>query len=253
MVEMLHPQSANRHLPGERSYSFRVQEETCGHTPGRKIEAFLFDTYYYEANLGIDGNDEAYKVGDPSSVTIDVYAPPGWQPTGSPTISGTPEVGEVLTVSHGLSGVTGYQWYRGSNPISGETGNTYRLLTDDRDHRLKVRVTFNNGTCYLESALTGVVSEQGSEWTSPFVTITRNSSSVTEGQSATFTLTASPTPATSITVDVDVSQNGDFISGSPGTRNDHHRYGSGQATLTVATNDDQIDEQNGSITAQVQR
>ena len=52
MVEILHQESANRHPPGERTYSFRVQEETCGHTPGRKIEAYLFDAYYYGDNLG---------------------------------------------------------------------------------------------------------------------------------------------------------------------------------------------------------
>ena len=129
MVQILHPNGGSFHsdTPGERSYSFRVQEETCGHTPGRKIEAFLFDAYYYEANLGINPDDAGYKVGDPSSVTIDVYAPPGWQPTGSPTISGTLDEGEILTVSHGLSGVTNIQWYRGSNPISGETGNTYTI------------------------------------------------------------------------------------------------------------------------------
>ena len=97
MVEILHQQSANRHPPGERTYSIRVQEETCGHTPGRKIEAFLFDAYYYEANLGVHDDDAVYKVGDPSSVTIDVYAPPGWQPTGFPTISGDLAVGKTLT------------------------------------------------------------------------------------------------------------------------------------------------------------
>ena len=86
MVEILH-----KNAGAERSYSFRVQEETCGHTPGRKIEAYLFDAYYYGDNLGINPDDAAYKVGDPSSVTIDVYAPPNWRPTGSPTISGTPD------------------------------------------------------------------------------------------------------------------------------------------------------------------
>ena len=159
MVEILHPHVGSFHsnTPGERSYSFRVQEETCGHTPGRKIEAYLFDAYYYGDNIpqASRTGDSAYKVGDPSSVTIDVYAPPGWQPTGAPTISGTLDEGETLTVSHGLSGVTNIQWYRGSNPISGETGNTYTIVSDDNGHRLKVRVTFNNGTCYLESALTG--------------------------------------------------------------------------------------------------
>ena len=184
MVEILHPQSANRHSPGERSYSFRVQEENCGHTQGRKIEAFLFDAYYYGDNIpqGADTGDTAYKVGDPSSVTIDVYAPLGWQPTGAPTISGTLDVDEVLTVSHadGLSGVTNIQWIRvqGSTETNIGTGNTYTIVSADNDHRLKVKVTFNDGTCEIESALTGVV---GGE--TPVGTIVGNPPSITEGQS----------------------------------------------------------------------
>ena len=64
-------------------------------------------------------------------------------------------------------------------------------------------------------------------------------------------LTASPAPSATIIVSVNVSQNGNFISGSPGTRT--VTIGTnGTATLTVATNNDNIDETNGSITAQVQ-
>ena len=213
MVEILHPQSANRHAPGERSYSFRVQEETCGHTQGRKIEAFLFDAYYYGDNIpqASRTGDSAYKVGDPSSVTIEVYKPTNWQPTGAPTISGTPEVGQTLTVSHGLSGVTGYQWYRGSNPISGEMGSTYTVQTADNGHRLKVRVTFNNGTCYLESALTAVVGGM------PIGTIDTNPPTIIEGQTKRFrNLTMDPVPKAPLIAEVRVSQTGDFITGSPG-------------------------------------
>ena len=156
MVEILH-----KNAGAERSYSFRVQEEACGHTPGRKIEAFLLDAYYYGDNIpqGPGTGDTAYKVGDPSSVTIDVYAPPNWRPAGAPTISGTLDEGEILTVSHNLSNVTNIQWIRvqGSTETNIGMGNTYTIVSADNDHRLKVKVTFNNGTCEIESALTGVV------------------------------------------------------------------------------------------------
>ena len=53
---------------GERSLSIpRGQEKNCKRTQGRKIEAFLFDAYYYGENLPENTGDVAYKVGDPSS------------------------------------------------------------------------------------------------------------------------------------------------------------------------------------------
>ena len=84
----------------------------------------------------------------------------------------------------------------------------------------------------------------------PSVTITAETSPITEGMDATFTITASPAPSATITVRVNVTQTGSVLSGTPpstvtiGT--------SGTATLTVATDDDNTDEPNGSITAQVQ-
>ena len=250
MVEILHQESANRHPPGERTYSFRVQEETCGHTPGRKIEAYLFDAYYYGDNLGINPDDAAYKVGDPSSVTIDVYAPLGWQPTGAPTISGTLDVDEELTVSHGLSGVTTIQWIRvqGSTEINIGTGNTYTIVSADNDHRLKVKVTFNDGTCEIESALTGVV---GGE--TPVGTIVGNPPSITEGQSKRFKITMTPAPTAPLNAEVRVSQIGDFITGSPGVGTHTVNFSTNQATatITVATDNDNIDELDGEISVEL--
>ena len=60
-----------------------------------------------------------------------------------------------------------------------------------------------------------------------------------------------PAPTTSLNVMVDVSQTGNFISGSLGF-NLVTIGTSGTATLTVATDNDNTDEPNGSITAQVQ-
>ncbi len=74
---------------------------------------------------------------------------------------------------------------------------------------------------------------------------------VTEGASASFTVTASPPPAASITVNVAVTQSGDFAtSGETGTRTVTVAT-SGNATFSVATDDDSTDETNGSVTATV--
>ena len=78
------------------------------------------------------------------------------EPTGLPTISGTAEVGEVLTASvdgiedaDGLTGATfKYQWLSNDGTtdtdIEGETEATYKVADTDVGKTLKVRVTFTD-------------------------------------------------------------------------------------------------------------
>ena len=85
----------------------------------------------------------------------------------------------------------------------------------------------------------------------PQVTISAGTSPVTEGTAATFTITADPAPATALTVSVKVTEDGDVISGTaPSTVTIDANKTS--ATLTVATDNDDADESNGVITAEVQ-
>ncbi len=72
---------------------------------------------------------------------------------------------------------------------------------------------------------------------------------VTEGGNATYTLSASPAPSADLDVSVSVSQSGDFAS-STGTQTVTITSG-GSATLTVGTDDDSVDEADGSVTATV--
>ncbi len=85
----------------------------------------------------------------------------------------------------------------------------------------------------------------------PQVTISAGTSPVTEGTAATFTITADPAPATALTVNVDVSETGDVISGTPSSTVtiDANKT---SATLTVSTDNDQTDESNSVVTAQLQ-
>ena len=91
--------------------------------------------------------------------------------TGQPTISGTPQVAETLTVdTSGISdadGLTGaafsYQWLADDSDIAGATGNTYTLAGADEGKTIKVRVSFtdddgNEET--LTSSATAVVAER---------------------------------------------------------------------------------------------
>ena len=72
--------------------------------------------------------------------------------TGTPTISGTARVGEVLEVdtsgiadTDGLSNVQyEYQWLADDSDISGATNATYTLVTDDEGKAIKVQVGFTD-------------------------------------------------------------------------------------------------------------
>ena len=70
--------------------------------------------------------------------------------TGTPIISGTLQVGEILTANttgiadaDGLTNVTfSYQWLSDDADIAGATASTYPLVSDDEGKTLKVRVRF---------------------------------------------------------------------------------------------------------------
>ena len=86
--------------------------------------------------------------------------------TGEPTISGTAQVGEVLTAgttgiadADGLSGATfAYQWLADDVDISGATDATYTLVADDEGRTIKVRVTVTDDA-ENETTLTSAATE----------------------------------------------------------------------------------------------
>ena len=73
-------------------------------------------------------------------------------PTGAPTISGTPQVGQTLTAStsdiadeDGLENVSyNYQWVADDVNIAWATGSGYTLVDDDAGKTIKVRVSFTD-------------------------------------------------------------------------------------------------------------
>ena len=86
----------------------------------------------------------------------------------------------------------------------------------------------------------------------PEVTIAAGSSSVTEGDPASFTVTASPAPASALTVKLTVSESGNFAtSGETGSSKTVSVPTSGSATHSVSTENDNRDESNGSVTVTV--
>ena len=102
----------------------------------------------------------------------------------------------------------------------------------------------------MPPATTTTVEDTAATGTPQVVTITADTSPVTEGTAATFTITADPAPTTAITVSVDIGEDGNVLSGTPPSTVTIST--TGQATLTVATDDDQIDEPNSEVTAKLQ-
>ena len=83
---------------------------------------------------------------------VDVPARPNSPARGTPTISGTAQVGETLTAEtrdieddDGLSkAVFTYQWLANDADIAGATSDTYTLVADDVGKAIKVKVSFRD-------------------------------------------------------------------------------------------------------------
>ena len=85
----------------------------------------------------------------------------------------------------------------------------------------------------------------------PQMTISAGTTPVTEGTAATFTITASSAPTSALAVNVTVTHSGDLVSGTPPSIVTIDA-GKTTATLTVATDDDEVIELHGRVTAEVQ-
>ena len=89
--------------------------------------------------------------------------PPNTRATGRPTIGGTPQVGQTLTVdTSGISDAGGlthasytylYQWIRNNSNIAGQTESTYTLVDADQGKTIKVKVSFTDDANNAESRI----------------------------------------------------------------------------------------------------
>ena len=117
-------------------------------------------------------DDDGYSETITSAGTDAVTRPANVAATGAPTITGTEQVGEVLTAdASGIADENGlenarfaYQWLRNDGNsdagIQGATGPSYTLTTADVSHTIKVKVNFVDDDGYEEtvtSAATGTV------------------------------------------------------------------------------------------------
>ena len=131
--------------------------------------------------------------------------------------------------------------------------NFYVRTSDDRTNEPpgSISVQVLNGQGYAPSSDYASASVTITDNDRPVVTI-RPGSPIREGGSARFTLTATPRPAAPIEVHLTVTENGRFASADElGARTVTIGTG-GKATIQVATDRDDTDEEDGSITATLQ-
>ena len=135
---------------------------------------------------------------------------------------------------------------------SGAATLTVRTDNDSGDEpHGYITATVKDGTGYAPSATDASATVVVRDDDDPPVIRIEPGADVTEGADATFTLTAIPAPGAPVTVHVNVTESGDFVeSGQPYQRT-VGIDASGTATLAVGTDDDDVDEDNGTITAEV--
>ncbi|MGF0008919.1 hypothetical protein ACQRBP_16620, partial [Eubacteriales bacterium SGI.150] len=100
-----------------------------------------------------------HKAGAAATVNVPAYT--SGVLGGSASISGAAKYGEVLTAeTASITGNTGtltYKWYRGSDEISGATGNTYTLVEDDIGKTITVAISSSVESGTIVSSPTATV------------------------------------------------------------------------------------------------
>ena len=176
-----------RRNPESCEYGYRVYVENTGstdtHWADRDVVAGA--NYQYHVRAINDVGVGRLEVRDSTSlrpVTLVVGPEPNNTATGTPTITGTAQVGETLTADPaGIADADGmhwaslsYQWLSsGTTEIEGATSSTYTLQASDANKTIKVKVDFMDDAGYeesLTSAATAAVSPNISATGSPAIT-----------------------------------------------------------------------------------
>ena len=167
--------------------------------------------------------------------------------TASPPPSG-PLAVDVTVAAEGDYGVTA-----GSRTVTMPASGSKKLILPTDDDAVdeadgSVTVTVDSGTGYTvgsaSSATVSILDDDDAPL--PEVTIAADAGSVGEGGDASFTLTASPPPSGPLAVDVTVAAQGDY--GVTAGSRTVTMPASGSKKLILPTDDDAVDEADGSVT-----
>ena len=180
--------------------------------------------------------------------------------TGVPIISGTAQVGEMLTASasdiadaDGLTNTTfAWQWIASDGTtetdIAGATVSSYTLTAAEIGKTIKARVTFTDDGGANEALVSEATAAVAAAI--PVVSIAAASSTTTEGRAARLTLKRTGAVASALEVSVTVTQAGAVLSGSPASTV-IFAVGNAEARLRLATDDDDVAETDGRLTVSV--
>ena len=177
-------------------------------------------------------------------------------------VQAAPAPAAELTVSVALAETGAMLAGPASRTLTISVGSEQATLTvatsadavDEADSTVTATVT--RGTGYTLGSATSAsvtVSDDDEPPSVPEVTITAaTTGAVTEGEELLFMVQAAPAPAAELTVSVALAETGAMLAG-PASRTLTISVGSEQATLTVATSADAVDEADSTVTATVTR
>ena len=245
---------------GERTRTITHTIE-AGHGDGRKYRPVALTTFSIpsvtvtvtdddtpstpEANFGASASSAAEGAG---TQNIAVNLSPA--PSGNVTVNYTLSGGATRGTDYSISGVTS-----NSGTITVGTSGTANIpvaITDDStvESNETIILTLGSGAGYnvgtTRTTHTLTITDNDRATATPELTIT-GGSAVTEGGDASFVISSNPAPSSSITVAYTVSQSGAFVaSGQLGGKT--RSVSSASTTVAIPTEDDNLDEANGSVT-----
>ena len=177
------------------------------------------NTNTYEWVVGLDWSSETTR-------TLHLSLPANHPATGTPTISGTAEFGEMLTAARsGITDADGlptsfqYQWIRENQdgtdqePIAGATSNTYTLALEDVGKKVRVQVSFTDQLSGMEEVTSAAYPATGTV-TGPGVSVDATSLSADEGETLTYAVTLRNQPTGNVTI-TPTSDDSNAVSLSP--------------------------------------
>ena len=204
-----------------------------------------------------------------SSRTLYLSLPANNAATGTPTISGTATVGQMLTAvttaladTDGLPTTFTYQWVRvdglTETDITGATSSTYTLAAADQGKKVKVKVSFTDDLNGMETRTSDAYPATSTVAAAlPTVTVAAGGE-VDEGDDAEFTLTlsaAAPTGGQSVSYNLaltnpnPVADRAHVAAADLGAKTATVAAGETTATVTVATVDvDDLVSKNSTLT-----
>ena len=166
---------------GDRQYVYRVWAYS---DRGLNHYSFRGDWAFNGGDPGGDPEPAGY-VPPPPAQQQGGETPSNNPATGAPAISGTPQVGEILTAStsgiadsDGLTNASySWQWIAGGADIDGATGSSYELTGSEQRETIRVRVTFTDDRGNAET-ITSVATDPVAARPTPAVLVTASFSNV---------------------------------------------------------------------------